>query len=133
MLEEVRKWHYFEIEISNKKEMLSELLCQYFNQKIDRISIFGTGIWGERCYDILKYCGIKIDFFADNNPSKWNQVFHGIEVISPVELKIRKANILIAVKENWDEIKQQLGMLNNKNLKFVSLKELEMLFYKLRE
>lgn len=133
MLEEVRKWHYFEIEISNKKEMLSELLCQYFNQKIDRISIFGTGIWGERCYDILKCCGIEIEYFVDNNPSKWNQVFHGIEVVSPVELRIRKANILIAVKEDWDEIKQQLGRLNNRNLKYVSIKELEMLFYKLKE
>lgn len=132
-LEKLHKWYCFEREICDKKEVLPELLKLKFDEKIERIMIFGTGIWGERCYNILKDGNIRIDFWVDNDPSRWNQKLHGIKVLNPGELKTAKALILIAVKEDGDEIKYQLKMMENRNLKYVSLRELETVFHELRQ
>lgn len=132
-LEKLYKWYCFEREICDKKEVLPELLCLNFNQQVEQIFIFGTGIWGNRCYNILREGKIKIDFWVDNDPSRWNQEIQGIKVLNPDELKNIKAIVLIAVKEEGNEIKQQLEMMKNKDLKYVSLRELETLFYELRQ
>lgn len=127
-LEETYNWFFFSVWI-RKGRLLPEMLNRYFEIEPLKLGIFGTGIWGERCYEILKDSGIKIEFFIDNNSLKWNQTFHGIKIISPTELENGKINVLIAVEENWIEIKRQLEMLDNKNLNYVSLKELATLYY----
>lgn len=131
-LEKTYEWLFFSAWI-RKGKLLSEMLKKYFSTNFLQLGIFGTGIWGERCFEIIKDSGIKIDFFVDNNSSKWNQKFHGIKVISPTKLGSGKVNILIAVEENWLEIKQQLEMLNNETLNYISLKELAALYYELMQ
>lgn len=128
-LEKTYKWLFFSAWI-RKGKLLPEILNRYFEIMPLHMGVFGTGIWGDRCYGLLKNSKMEIEFFVDNNSSKWNQTFHGIKIISPAELKNGKFNVLIAVEENWIEIKQQLERLGNKNLNCVSLKELAMLYYK---
>lgn len=124
-LEEIRKWCCFERKISDNKGILTDLLWQYCNQKIDRIIIFGTGIWGERCYKILRDNKIEVDFWVDNDSLKWNQELYGIKVLNPDELRIMKAIILIAVKKEGNTIKKQLDSMGNRELKCVTISELE--------
>lgn len=131
-LEDHYKWSHFSA-IIRTGTVLPELLRSYFREKPLRLIVFGTGMWGEQCYEVLNDSGMEIEFWADNDPSKWGQEIHGIKVISPTELENRKANVLIAVRGNGKEIKQQLEMLSNKSLKCISLKELEILFYGLKK
>lgn len=129
-IKELFVWRYFIISVGETKEFLYQLLCEYFDEKITTINIFGTGIWGERCYDILKCCGIEILCFADNDTSKWDTDFQGIKVISPDKLKDTDVPVLIAVKEHGEEIKRQLGNMENTKSKCVSIVELATMNYK---
>lgn len=121
----------FWAKLSNTKEMLSELLCNFFHKKrIDEIIIFGTGVWGNICYNHLIYSGVKVLYFVDNDSAKWNTEFHGIGIISPENLIYMDVYVLAAVKESGEEIKQQLLSMRNSKLKWVSLMDLEKLFRK---
>ncbi len=119
-------WRGFDIAIQDTKEMLGQLLCEYFHETIKSIIIFGTGIWGEECYKGLIDDSVEILYFADNNTSKWDTDFFGIRVIAPSELQNMNSYVLIAVKESGEEIKQQLA--NNKKLKCVTIKELQTMY-----
>lgn len=132
-IKEVYHWNYFTIEITTKKKRLLELLYCYFHDKVKKVIIFGIGIWGKKCYKILKCEEISIMYFSDNNKEKWGINIHEIKVISPQKLINMDAYILIAVKDGWEEIKYELQNMGNHNLKCVSLKELEILYYKLEE
>lgn len=125
---------YFLVEIRNTKRVLFELLCEYFHKKnMHRIIIFGTGVWGNVCYKQLISSDVKIQYFVDNDKSKWNTKFHGISIINPDRLRNMEAYVLVAVKENGEEIKKQMSDMENDNLKYVSLMDLEKLFSNLTE
>lgn len=128
-LEKTYKWLFFSAWI-RRGRLLPEVLNKYFEGEPLQLGIFGTGIWGERCFGLLKDSGIEIEFFTDNNSSKWDHRFHGVKIISPAELVRGRVNVLIAVEENGKEIRQQLEALGNKNLNCVSLKDLAMLYYR---
>lgn len=130
-VEEIYRWRYFTAEIIDKKGILLRLLCQYFFDEVKKTIIFGTGIWGRRCYEILRHEKASILYFSDNNKEKWGIKIHEIKVISPQKLINMNVYVLIAVKDNWEKIKCELQNMGNHNLKCVSLKELEMLYYKL--
>ncbi|MBD5449609.1 MAG: glycosyltransferase [Lachnospiraceae bacterium] len=119
-------WRGFEIAIKDAKEMLGNLLCDYFHETIKSIIIFGTGIWGEECYKALADGEVEILYFADNDAAKWDTEFYGIKVIAPSKLQDMDSYVLIAVKESGEEIKQQL--VDNKKLKCVSIKELQTMY-----
>lgn len=124
-IKEIYNWACFSEEISKPNEKLYKLICEYFNAAVNDLIIFGTGIWGKRCYTALSQAGITSINFSDNNPMMWNTEFQGIKVIKPSELKNIDAYVLIAVKEQGDEIKKQLIHIGNKELKFVSIGEIK--------
>lgn len=123
-------WTYFRILVRETKEFLSHMLCEYFDEKITAIIIFGTGVWGEICCEKLMSVGIEILCFADNDTSKWDTYFQGIKIISPDKLQDNDTPVLIAVKNHGEEIKRQLENLGNKKLKCVSIVELATMYYK---
>jgi len=122
-IKETYEWVCFEEMILNKDNLLYELLCRYFNTKIEDIIIFGTGAWGERSYKALSKTGIHIIAFSDNDSAKWGTQFCEIDVLPPNELKNRGAYVLIAVKEYGDEIQKQLKVMQNDKL--VTIKEIK--------
>lgn len=79
------------------------MLCEYFDEKITVINIFGTGAWGKICYNNLVGVGIEILNFVDNDMSKWDADFQGLKVISSDKLKDTDVPVLIAVKEHGEE------------------------------
>lgn len=121
-------WAYFNMMIENEKEFLSKLICEYFHESLGKIIIYGTGIWGNRCYELLQHGKIEVIKFVDNNSAKWGQNFHDIKIVGPQELCHEKNYILIAVRYNGNEIKQCLHDLCDSHLEIVSLEELKILF-----
>ena len=109
---------------------LCSLLHEYFNKGIEELIIFGTGVWGERCYKVLSNSDIKITYFVDNDSQKWNSCFYDIKIISPNELQFMKSYVLIAVKDAGDSIKKQIKNLCHKGLHYVSIQELMAFFVK---
>ncbi len=128
-IEENWKWCCFIREIESNKKRLVELLCQYFNSRIENIVIFGTGFLGQKCYENLSREKIIIQYFSDNNVLRWNREIHGVRVVKPMVLKNIEGYVLIAVKECGNEIKTQLNNMKNINLKCVTIKELETYYY----
>jgi len=123
------KWCCFIREIESNKKRLVELLCQYFNLRIENLIIFGTGFLGQKCYENLSREEIIIQYFSDNNKLRWDREIHGVRVVKPMDLKNIEGYVLIAVKECGNEIKAQLNDMKNINLKCVTIKELETYYY----
>lgn len=128
-IEEVRQWARFEREISDRRELLSEMLCKFFGKKIKNITVFGTGVWGEICYECLRNERVAVQCFADNNMDLWGKKIHNISVISPYELQNTDRYVLIAVKDYGDEIKLQLKGDDSTKWRCVTIKDLKLLFY----
>lgn len=116
-----------------ERKMLPKALSIFFEDKVSEIIIWGTGSWGERCYEGLNCGETKVMLFVDNDSAKWNQEFHGIRIAEPGELLDREGYILIAVRYNVEEIQQQIDNLENKKIKCVGLKELKDIFEHLME
>lgn len=125
-------WAYFNMMIEDEKGFLSKLICEYFHKSLEKIIIFGTGIWGNRCHESLQHGKIKVIKYVDNNPAKWGQNFHNIKVVGPQELCHEKDYILIAVRNNGNEIKQCLHDLGDHHLEMVSLEELKNYYTEIR-
>lgn len=85
--------------------------------ELDNIVLWGTGIIGQRYYNILKKMGIIPLMFIDNNINRQNMYIDGIQICSPDILKKHTdCSVLIACKAS-NEIYNQaidLGILNNK-------------------
>lgn len=102
------------------KEMLNLL----FSCKVERVCIFGAGIWGKRCAEKLKQCNILCDYFIDNNPNKLGTIIDDVEVISPERLKKMECNIIIALANGYDEICDQLNKIGNPKLHWIRMFDL---------
>jgi len=93
-----------------KLSKIDENLNIYRNASI--LVIFGTGSAGQRLYQILKYFGIEIDYFSDNNSEKWNKTLYRKTILSPRDLKDlynKSPNMLIQIASRYsNEIMKQL-------------------------
>lgn len=127
-IEEKYKWRCFTLEIDGEKKLLLELLCKYFQTNIRNIIIWGTGDWGERCYEALKG-KVTILNFVDNDEKRWGHKLNGVKIISPNELRKQDIYILIAVKGYGEKIKLQIEHMSNSKLRSVCITDLEELYY----
>lgn len=128
-IDEKYKWQCFVAEISERKKALLELLCKNFKTDIKDIIIWGTEVWGQRCYEVLKG-EIPISDFVDNDEKKWNHKLNGVRIISPNELRKRDAYVLIAVMGYGEKIKLQVEKMGNSKLRAVCITDLKELYYK---
>lgn len=122
------EWESFLLAIRGQESKLPKLLKIYFKKKELKLIIFGAGRWGKRCYEALKDGEIEVILFADNNPSKWNQMLYDIRIANPEELNDLEAQILIAVQNGGEKLKQQVEKIGNKKIECVSFGELKDLF-----
>lgn len=128
-IEEQYAWNLF-VDMVETHNGLCSLLHKYFNKGIEELIIFGTGVWGERCYKVLSNSDIKITYFVDNDSQKWNSCFYDIKIISPNELQSMETYVLIAVKDSDEGIKTQLKNMCRKGLHYVSIQDLKASFVK---
>ena len=106
----------------NKKRIIYDVASAYLPKLKNKegIVIFGTGMWGERCLEILQSIGYGIDFFVDNNSDKWGSKVHDIPVEAPKKLCNYNGVVLVATYKYGKEIREQLKMLDEQ-LKVFSL------------
>lgn len=88
-----------------------------------KIVLWGTGIWGQRIFDVLFKNSEKIAFFVDSNESKWDTLFNGIPVKSPDSLKDYNGVVFIAVKDYDVDIKEKIDSFNNHLLRCIMFRE----------
>lgn len=78
----------------------------------EKIIVFGAGYLGTRFQHMLKMVdyGRNISCFCDNDTSKWNTYFNGVDIISPREAaeKNKDGFFIIANANNYEEMKRQL-------------------------
>lgn len=112
----------------NDETMIAEIKQIIAQSMLDRFVIFGTGMWAERYYEILLQSGALVEFFADNDTSKWGSTFHDIAIISPEQLRGYTGHILIGTLQYEQEIHSQLEEMNN-NFKIVLLSDLALSWF----
>jgi len=79
---------------------------------INKIAIFGAGVYGRRMLQLLRSRNIDADVFIDNNPQKWGTRVEGVVCVSPEEgLKNKEEILVILAAELFGEMQQQLERL----------------------
>ena len=53
---------------------------------MEKIILFGAGVYAKKYNALLEYLHMDFDYFTDNDSSKWGTVLYGKPVISPDEL-----------------------------------------------
>ena len=76
---------------------LQEYISKLSNGKAEKICIFCAGEYGLRLSEELRSRLIKVDFFSDNDPIKWDFTFDNVPCVSPETLEFDKENTLIIV------------------------------------
>ena len=113
----------------NDKTMIAEIKRIIEQSALNKFVVFGTGMWAERYFDILLKAGAIVEFFADNNASKWGSSFHDIAIIPPERLRDYTGHILIGTFKYEQEIYIQLKEMCD-NLKIISLSDLALSWFK---
>lgn len=127
MIKQIQKRYNIErfVSVINRTpDLLLDYLKKVFPNFNNEIIIWGTGIWGKRCYDLLEQCNVNIVTYIDNNEEKWGSKVKGTVVKGPQELRSGKGNILIAVRYFDNEIVRQLNDYNNHCLKWVTIEDM---------
>lgn len=86
------------------------VLDQIIRQKQDgkKVIIYCAGLHGILFYDVLKICGVSVDFFSDSDSRKWGRtVVDGVVCVSPDRLKEYDCVGFICVgKPYYNEIRE---------------------------
>ena len=84
----------------------------------ESIVIFGCGIKGKALLTLLNGMRERIIAFSDNNSALWGKSVEGIRIFPPEVLaqKYRESCVVIANRQNADEIYHQLRDMNISNL-----------------
>lgn len=84
------------------------VLDQIIRQKQDgkKVIIYCAGLHGILFYDVLKICGVSVDFFSDSDSRKWGRdIVDGMTCVSPDSLKEYDCVGVICVgKPHYNEI-----------------------------
>lgn len=85
-------------------ELVREKLKKYDN----RIILCGAGIRGKKMKQVLDRAGVRIITIMDNDSLKWGTDINGTEIKKPYFVPDTNIEVVITMKENVDEIKEQL-------------------------
>lgn len=111
------------------KIMVAEIKRIIEKSALNRFIIFGTGMWAERYFEILMKSEAIVEFFADNDASKWGSSLHDIAIIPPERLRDYTGHILIGTSKYEQEIYTQLKEMCN-NFKIVLLSDMALSWFK---
>lgn len=91
-----------------------------------RVIVFGTGEWCRICTALLDSYSIKVKYYIDNDPQKWDTEFLGRTIKAPAYVgNEMDSKIIVATIKYQDEILKQLidlGLVQQKD--FISFKQL---------
>lgn len=107
---------------SHGKKYLGKWITSYFGESHNSLVIFGTGIWGQRCYEALRAGNVKVDYFVSNIINGENSHYCGKEIKLPSQLKGNEC-VLIASINYAKEMKNQLHSMGHEGKKYIDLME----------
>lgn len=90
-----------------KQKMQQKLKLIYDNSRI-KLIVWGAGQRGKRYVNFLNASSINIFAVMDNNVSLWGQKLEGITICKPYRADDKNVIILIAVRDDSEEVKKQL-------------------------
>lgn len=109
-------WKYFKEMLlfyrkeTNQYKNFLDVIAEPEILKDKEVILFGTGVWGRPVKEFLKYSGIGVAYYCDNNSLKVGTSFDGIEVISAKDLEQnhKDAYIVISTEKYETEVSEQL-------------------------
>lgn len=116
ILKEEYSYFFLEQLLLENPEAVLQKICNYFATELYEVILFGTGFWGEKFDNAFSEMRIKVKYFLANNRSKGCLSRNDITVFSPDEIKESDEYIIIAVRKQDVEIKNQLKQLGLKNM-----------------
>ena len=115
----------FLAELEEDETLFYHILRERFADRLrNGVMIFGTGVWGHRCYERLLANGVKVKYFVDNDPDRWDTEIDGVKVLNPDMLRNMEGILLIAVMDHCAEIEDQLQTYHNEKLWRLGIDEL---------
>ncbi len=102
------------------KDRLDKIECFMINNNIIDFALYGYGVWGRRFHKYLRQLGFEEQFIIDKSVKSVKNCL----VFSPNDDLPNVANIIICVKNGYDEIKSEIHK-KNKDVKIFSISELE--------
>lgn len=98
---------------------IPDILSKKSNDSIEKIILFGIGIYGEIALEFFREKNIEVLFYCDNDVKKQGKFVNNIKVISPNELSyIDNPFIVITSRHYICEISKQLHGMNLKHVSF---------------
>lgn len=122
ILKEEYSYFFLEQLLLENPEAVLQKICNYFAAELYEVILFGTGFWGEKFDNAFSEMGIKVKYFLANNRSKGCLSRNDITVFFPDEIKESDEYVIIAVRKQDVEIKNQLMQLGLKNV--ITLREI---------
>ncbi|MCR4842710.1 MAG: glycosyltransferase [Eubacterium sp.] len=91
------------------KERFHEEIAKGVNPE-GRYVIFGIGDMSRKVLELLEICGIKPEYFVDNNAGKNDRSYFGYDVYTPARLVDEKdVTVIISALGNEEVIRQQMA------------------------
>lgn len=122
ILKEEYSYFFLEQLLLENPEAVLQKICNYFATELYEVILFGTGFWGAKFDNAFSEMRIKVKYFLANNRSKGCLSRNDITVFFPDEIKESDEYIIIAVRKQDVEIKNQLMQLGLKNM--ITLREI---------
>lgn len=116
ILKEEYSYFFLEQLLLENPEAVLQKICNYFATELYEVILFGTGFWGEKFDNAFSEMRIKVKYFLANNRSKGCLSRNDITIFLPNEIKELDDHIIIAVRKQDNEIKNQLKQLGLKNM-----------------
>lgn len=102
----------FELKKALEKQLLKEIdINEEVKNVLDydkKYSVFGCGVVGKECFELLEQIGISPTCFWDNDKTKWGTTLNGIVIKRPQEICRGDSIVIIASTYYEDEITLQL-------------------------
>lgn len=112
----------------SKKHEFTSYLEKLSEGVAKNLCVFGAGKFGKKLLRDFRRRGISIDYFADNDPRKWDMLIDNVPCISFEQLKSRKEHTLVIVSMlDSDEVLKELG--KNNFPYFIKKQSIDRFFY----
>lgn len=128
LAEKIKKYYDEGIE-KNKSNYVYQMVwkeeCEYIKSLLDMDSeyyIWGTGLYGEMCYELFESLGIKIAGFMDNHIQQ-NEI-HNYAVMQPHKLK-KGEKICVATPKYEQEIVKQIEQMGIKKEQYILFSQIQ--------
>lgn len=121
--EYILKRAIFEEKCDKDKKAIISVLMEKFPQIRDGIVIWGTGVWGHKCFDMFVENHIMVKFWIDSAETKIGKMINGLDVKSPEVLKGLDEVVLIAMKSEDINVRERIREFGVEYKKCVFLNE----------